>query len=232
MPVPDQIVDLDSPSNNPYSLFVFPSPWYLASPRLPLIFDVTHHPHSESQTPSRQATRFRLDLLRPALRPCASESTQDGSMGGAAVSLRVERISRFRFPRCNLSFMEGAQIPGWFSVGLHRLSSFEPPGVVKEYMTCIYEPGLGMESGSVAGSLSIDPEVAKDDLAEGGQSPSQETGDVDQLRDVRLSMILYGSLRGEEIRVWGRVPQAFHAQGRPLGPTLCIFDQEPSSPLQ
>jgi len=226
--LPDQIIDLDSPFDNALSLFVIPSHWYLASPRLPLIFDVTHHPSDfEYPLPWRKATRFRLDLSQLL----QGTSSQECSVGGlndvSGVSLKVERVSRFRFPPCRLSFMENAQIPGWFSVGMSPLSDFETPGSMENYMTCIYEPGLGINDplGASPVSIGIDNNLdsATNDSDEVGGDVVLENGNGDEPRNARLSMLFHGSLLCIGACVSGRVGHVFHGE---RGSGICILDQE------
>jgi len=221
---PDYTLDLESPFDNAFSIPILPSQWYLASPsnRLPLIFDIAHHRPDLSQLEGwHEASRFRLNLSHSASRERHNCDTSPGS----APALSVERVSRFRFPPCILSFTEQVHIPGWFSVGM---SPPLAPGSMAYHMICIYEPGVGFEeadsdSRSEWRANSIDEEV---EFGFGGVAGGAlvEAGTGTRTPSARLSMLYQGSTRGVGACVSGRAAHA--CSDLILGYNVCVLDQD------
>jgi len=220
------ILDLYSPFEDTLSIPVLPSPWYLASPAttFPLVFDITHRPSDLARRRLWQdATRFRLTLSHAL----SQEDFMSNTATRGLPALSIERVSCFRFPRCLLAFPETAQIPGWFSVGAYQTDRPLPPGTVPYQLTCVYEPGVGVEgSDSYLNSAAEPTEEGLDsDLSVVGGAVAVDSGMESGTRSARLSMLYQGSVCGVGMCVSGRAAHGvFYHKLQGCG--TCVLDQE------
>ena len=223
----DHTLDLYSPFDNAVSIPVLPSHWYLASSasHAPLIFDITHHvPELPEHEGTHETTRFRLHVSHPP----SQENLKSNTAAGRPRALSVERVSRFRFPPCRVTFEDQVQIPGWFSVALTptaRQFISRAPGRLPCLLTCIYEPGLGTEvSKNESSTVGTDEELENNRGMDGDIDPVKlEIGSG--TRGVRLSMLYQGSILGVGACISGRVAHGLTDHASRLS-SVCVLNQE------